>query len=126
MGLSLLCAIAATWFVAIHDHPLDEAIVAGMTSPECAGISRIPAGSVLFAALPDGDICRSYFLYRSTQPYAANDLNSYGKLVMQARVAEFWKLMAYVLVLWALGVALVIGGALMVRRFFTRDLHHNP
>ena len=120
VGMSLLLAMAATWFAAIHDYPVDEAIVAGMTSPECRAISRIPAGSVLFATLPDSDICRSYFLYRSTQPYAANDAPSYVNLVMQSRVAEFWRLIVYVLMLWVFAIAVVLGGVCMIRRFFTR------
>jgi hypothetical protein len=85
-GMSLLLAIAATWGAAIHAYPVDKAIVAGMISPECGAVGWIPAGAMLFARLTDSDICRPYFLYRSTQRDAADDAHFYMKPVMQARV----------------------------------------
>jgi hypothetical protein len=72
--VSMLFMTAMTWVGAIVDHPLDNAIMTGMTSSECARIGRIPPGSVLFAAPPDDDICRSYFLYRATDQNAASDI----------------------------------------------------
>ena len=108
---------AMTWVGAIVDHPLDNAIMTGMTSSECARIGRIPPGSVLFAAPPDDDICRSYFLYRATDQNAASDVRSYTNLIQHERVAEFWKRIGNALLLWLIVTAAVVCSVALLRRF---------
>jgi hypothetical protein len=112
----MLFATAMIWLSAIVDHPIDKAIVTRMMSPECARIGRIPPGSVLFATLPDDDICRSYFLYRATDHNAASDARSYTSLILHERVAEFWKRIGYVLLLWSIITGFAIGGVTLLRR----------
>lgn len=121
--LSMLCATSMTWLIAIFDHPVDDAIVAGMMSPECAKVGRMPPGSVLFATLPDGEICRSFFLYRATAQNAASDAPAYQSMIMQERVGEFWRMIGYVLLLWLMVTAVVAGFAGLIRRLFARRSH---
>ena len=118
-GVSMLFVTAMTWLGAIFDHPVDDAIVTGMTSPECAMIVRMLPGSVLFAALPDDDLCRSFFLYRATAQNAAGDVHSYVSAIMQERGAEFWRRIGYVLLLWLIVTTAVTGGVSLIRRLFT-------
>ncbi|MFP4894919.1 hypothetical protein [Paraburkholderia sp. EG304] len=124
-SLSTLVVTAITWLSAIVDLPIDDAIVAGMTAPQCARVGSMPSGSVLLAALPDDAICRSFFLYRATTQNAAMDAPSYTNMIMQERVGEFWKMIGYVLLLWLLASATVVGLARQLKRFFTCRMHRS-
>jgi hypothetical protein len=123
-GVSLFFVTAITWLGAMFDHPIDGAIVTGMTSPECGTIGRAPPGSVLLAALPDEDVCRSFYLYRATDQNAASDAHAYVSAIMHEWVAEFWRRIGYVLLLWLIVTAAIIGGVALVKRLLTRHLHH--
>ncbi len=103
-------AIAITWTGVVYDYPVNAAIAAGMTAPECADVRRMPAGSLLTAAPPESDICRSFFLYRTALPDAADDLHSYVRSIREDRVNEFRLLIGYV---WLLSFA-VVGIAFMI------------
>lgn len=109
--LSVLMAIAITWTGVVYDHPVNAAITAGMTAPECADVRRMPAGSLLMVAPPESDICRSFFLYRTALPDAADDVRSYVRSVKDERVDEFRLLIGYVWVLSfaTVGIAFMIG-----------------
>ncbi len=96
--LGAILAIGITWAGSIADHPIDTAITAGMTSPACAEVRAMAAGSLLSASLPNNDICRSFFLYRATFSDATNDTGTYAASVMQDRIDEFWQLVGYVAV----------------------------
>ncbi|SOE96676.1 hypothetical protein SAMN05414139_09654 [Burkholderia sp. D7] len=98
-ALSALLTIGITWAGSIVDHPIDTAITAGMTSPACAEVRAMAAGSLLSASLPNNDVCRSFFLYRATFSDAAADAGAYATSVMQDRIDEFWQLIGYVGVL---------------------------
>jgi len=98
-ALSALLTISITWAGSIVDHPIDSAITAGMTSPACAEVRAMAAGSLLSASLPNNDVCRSFFLYRATFSDATDDAGAYATSVMQDRIDEFWQLIGYVGVL---------------------------
>jgi hypothetical protein len=98
-ALSAVLAIGITWAGSIADHPVDAAIMAGMTSPACAEVRARAAGSLLSAPLPNNDICRSFFLYHATFPDATDDAGAYAASVMQDRIDEFRELIGYVAVL---------------------------
>jgi hypothetical protein len=121
--MGLILAIGMTWLGAICDFPVDAAIVAAMNAPECASVRAVPAGSRLAAALPDSDICLPFFIYRASFPNAADDAQSYQTWVLQQRVGEFWQLIGYVLVLWAVVLCGIALGTLAVRRL-VRHLRH--
>jgi hypothetical protein len=121
--LGILAVTAMTCLSAILDHPIDDAIIAGMTAPQCARVGTMPSGSVLLSAPPDDAICRSFFLYRATTQNAARDASSYTNMIMRERVGEFWKMIGYVLLLWLLASATVVGLVRLLRRFFTSRLH---
>jgi hypothetical protein len=119
-GVCLLLALGTTWLGASYDFPVDAGVVAGMNAPECASVRALPAGSRLAAALPDSDICLPFFMYRASFPNAANDAQSYQTWVLQQRVGEFWQLIGYVLVLWAVGLCAIALGAVAVARLVRR------
>jgi len=98
-ALSAVLAIGITWAGSIADHPIDTAITAGMTSPACAEVRAMAAGSLLSASLPNNDLCRSFFLYRATFSDATDDAGAYAASVMQDRIDEFRQLIGYVGVL---------------------------
>jgi hypothetical protein len=98
-ALGAVLAIGITWADSIADHPIDTAITAGMTSPACAEVRTMAAGSLLSASLPNNDICRSFFLYRATFSDATDDAGAYAASVMQDRIEEFRHLIGYVAVL---------------------------
>lgn len=113
VALSVLLSISITWAGSTIDHPIDTAITAGMTSPECAEVRAMPAGSLLSAALPNNDVCRSFFLYRATFSDATDNAGSYEASVMQDRIDEFWQLIGYVglLSFAAVGIAFTLAAA---------------
>jgi len=119
-----LFAICLTWIGSIYDHPTDDSIVTGMASPECASVRAVSAGSILSASQPDSDICVSFFLYRTTHPGAAGNADSYVASIMQERVAEFWQLIGYVLLLWLVTFIMVGGAVWVVRSFIRRHRRH--
>ncbi|WP_233837742.1 hypothetical protein [Paraburkholderia sp. ZP32-5] len=123
--VSLLFVTAVTWLNAIFDHPIDDAVVTGMMSPECVKVSRMPAGSVLSAAQPDDEICRSFFLYRATTQNAAGDVASYQNMIMRERVGEFWRMIGYALVLWLLVTAACLGFARLLKRIVASRMHRS-
>ncbi|WP_225034131.1 hypothetical protein [Paraburkholderia sp. XV] len=112
---SATLAIATTWLGAIFDFPVDFGVVAGMKAPECAPVRASPAGSQLAAALPESDRCLAFFMYRASFPDAADDAASYQTWVLQRRVAEFWQLIGYVLVLWFVILCVSATAALAIR-----------
>ena len=113
--LSAILATGVTWGGAIYDHPVDASIMAGMAAPECAIVGAMPAGSVLLAVQPDNDICRSYFLYRTSIPNSTNDANSYMRSVMQDRIDEFRQLIGYVWLLCLATVGIIVALAYVIR-----------
>jgi len=123
VALSGLLAAAVTWAGSVYDHPLDAAIMAGMAAPECAGVRKITAGSLLPARQPDDDICRSFFLYRTTFPDATDNERAYVTSITQDRTDEFRQLIGYasLLSLAAVGVALAL--ALAFRSLHGRYRH---
>ncbi|XUW90472.1 hypothetical protein OH764_26225 [Burkholderia sp. M6-3] len=126
-----LFATCLTWIGSIYDHPIDDSIMTGMKTPECASVYAMPAGSVLSASQPDSDICLSFFLYRTTHSSPAANTDAYVVSIMQGRVAEFWQLIGYVLLLWFV-TCILVGGTVWVVRWFlkhhryhtSRPLHH--
>jgi hypothetical protein len=98
-ALGAVLAIGIAWAGSIADHPIDTAITAGMTSPACAEVRAMAAGSLLSASLPNNDICRSFFLYRPTFSDATDDAGAYAASVMQDRIDEFRQLIGYAAVL---------------------------
>jgi hypothetical protein len=98
-ALGAVLAIGITWAGSIADHPINTAITAGMSSPACAEVRAMAAGSLLSASMPNNDICRSFFLYRATFSDATNDTGTYAASVMQDRIDEFRHLIGYVAVL---------------------------
>ncbi|AOJ06555.1 hypothetical protein [Burkholderia mayonis] len=124
VGLSVLFAIGVAWISAIVDHPVEQAIVDGMTASECAKVRAMPAGSLLSATQPDNAVCRSFFLYRAAYVDAASSAAGYSAAVMRARVDEFWQLVGYVLALWFVFVCIVVAIVLIVRRLFEQHAGH--
>lgn len=122
--VSLLGVIAVTWLLAIMANPVDSAVVAGMESPQCASVGRIPAGSVLLTDPQVDGICGSYYLYRATHENAVGDARSYTGAILDARVAEFWQRIWYVLLLWLLVTGLVVGAVGIFKHFFSRHQHN--
>ena len=118
--LSVAIAIGMTWAGSIYDHPIDPSIMAGMAAPECAEVRAMRAGSLLPARQPDSDVCRSFYLYRTTFPDAADDLPSYTASVMQGRISEFRQLVGYVCLIWLAIVGIAIGVAYAVRLGYQR------
>lgn len=118
--LMVIIAIGMTWAGSTYDHPIDRSIVVGMGAPECAEVRAMRAGSLLLARQPDSDICRSFFLYRTTFPDAADDLHSYMASVMQDRIGEFRQLVGYVCLLWLAVAGVVIGLTYAVRFGYQR------
>lgn len=116
----LVLAIGTTWLGATYDFPVDAGVVTGMNAPECAPVRDLLAGSLLADALPDSDICRSFFLYRTSFPNAADDAASYRTWVMHERVGEFWQLIGYVLALWFIAMCGIAFAIVVVRRLVRR------
>lgn len=98
-ALSAVLAIGITWAGSIADHPIDTTIVPGMSSPACAEVRAMAAGSLLSVPLPNNDICRSFLLYRATFPDATDDAAAYAASVVQDRIDEFRQLIGYVAIL---------------------------
>ncbi|WP_144158143.1 hypothetical protein [Paraburkholderia sp. BCC1885] len=118
--LSVMLAIGTTWAGSTYDHPMDRSIVTGMKAPECAEVRVMRAGSLLLARQPDSDVCRSFFLYRTTFPDAANDPHAYMASVMEDRIGEFRQLVGYVCLLWLAVAGVVIGVVYTVRFGYRR------
>jgi hypothetical protein len=118
--LSVILAIGVTWAGSTYDHPVDRSILAGMAAPECAEVRAMRAGSLLLAIQPDSDVCRSFFLYRTTLPDAADDPRSYKAFIMQDRIGEFRQLVGYVFLLWLAVTGVAIGVAYVVRFGYRR------
>jgi hypothetical protein len=118
--LSVVIAIAMTWVGSAYDHPVDRSVMAGMAAPECAEVRTMRAGSLLLATQPDSDVCRSFFLYRTTFPDAADDARSYAASVIQDRIGEFRQLVGYVCLLWLAVMGIVFGVAYAVRLGYQR------
>lgn len=108
--VGLMLAAGTTWLGVRYDFPVDEAVVAGMDAPECASVRTLPSGSLLVVALPENHRCWPFFLYRMSFADAPSDAASYEAWTLHQRVAEFWRLIGYVLALWwaALGAAALI------------------
>lgn len=118
--LSIALGIGVTWAGSTYDHPVDRSIMAGMAAPECAEVRTMRAGSLLLATQPDSDVCRSFFLYRTTFLDAADDARSYAASVIQDRIGEFRQLVGYVCLLWLAVVGIVFGVAYAVRLGYQR------
>jgi hypothetical protein len=123
IGVSALLATGMTWAGSIYDHPIDTSIMAGMAAPECAQVRAMRAGSLLLATQPDGDICRSLFLYRIAFADAANSAPSYTTSIMQDRFGEFRQLIGYVCLLWLAVVGIAIALAYAIRAGYGRCRH---
>lgn len=113
--LSLLILTGVAWLMAIDGHPVDRAVLAGMSDPACAAVHEVRAGSLLMAQQPDSEVCRSYFIYRSGAVDAADDPYAYRLDVMHQRVEAFWQIFAFVLVLWGATIGVAAGGLLAIR-----------
>lgn len=118
--LSAIPAIDMTWAVSTYDHPIDQSIMAGMATRECAEVRAMRAGSLLLTAQPDNDVCGSVYLYRTTFPDDADDAHSYTASVMQHRISEFHQLVGYVFLTWLAVVGVVIGVTDAVRLGYQR------
>jgi hypothetical protein len=55
----------------------------------------------------------------------AMDAPSYTNMIMQERVGEFWKMIGYVLLLWLLVSAAIVGLVRLLKRLFTSCLHRS-
>ncbi|AIP35372.1 putative membrane protein [Paraburkholderia xenovorans LB400] len=115
VALSGLLAAAVTWAGSVYDHPLDPAIMAGMAAPECAGVRAIAAGSLRPASQPDDDICRSFFLYRTTFSDATDNARAYVDSIARDRADEFRQLIGYVFLLSLAGVGVAFAFAFAFR-----------
>jgi hypothetical protein len=122
----LVLAIGTTWLGATYDFPVDAAVVAGMSEPQCAFVRALPAGGRLAAPLPDGDVCLPFFLYRASYANAADDAHAYRTWILQERLGEFWQLIGYVLALWFVAMCGIAMGALVVGRLVRRLRHARP
>ena len=120
--LTLLVVIGATWVVAIRDHPVSESVVAGLNTPGCAALATAQPGSGTAAMQSRSPACEAYLDYRAAHPGMAGDQQGYAAALMQSRVAEFWRLIGYVLVFWAIAMVVAIGIALAVRRLAGRHV----
>jgi len=118
--LSILIAIGMTWAGSTYDHPIEGSIMAGMAAPECAEVRAMRAGALLLSRQPENEVCRSFYLYRTTFPDAADDPPSYMASVMQDRISEFRQLVGYVCLLWLALAGVVIGGTCVVRLGYHR------
>jgi len=98
-SLVVLCGVG--WFAAIAGHPVDDAVVFGMTAPECEAVGDDRAGSLLTSKQPDSDVCRSYFIYHTAFADAADDPYTYRIWVMRQRVHSFWLIFPYLIIVWA-------------------------
>lgn len=116
--LSGLAAVAITWAGSVYDHPLDPAIMAGMAAPECAGVRTIAAGSLRPASQPDDDICRSFFLYRTTFSDATDNARAYVDSITRDRADEFRELIGYVFLL-----SLAVAGVALAVALAFRSVH---
>ncbi|PQP10240.1 hypothetical protein C5615_33830 [Burkholderia cepacia] len=116
IGLCVLLSSAATWIGAIYDHPISTAIVDGMNTAECAAVGQLRAGSLLTSPIPEHDVCMPLFVYRASYADAASNVTSYRAWILEQRVAEFWRLIGYVLLLSAAISAVVAVSMLIIRR----------
>lgn len=119
-GLCLVLSVITTWGGALYDNPLSAAVVDGMNARECASVSSAPRSSILTASIPDDDICLPCFIYRVSYQDAASNEHAYRAWVLERRVAEFWQLIGYVLLLWAMAM----GGIGLVAWIVIRLVRH--
>lgn len=123
VALSALLVVAVTWTGSVYDYPLDTAVMAGMVAPECAGVRSVAAGSLLPARQPDDDICRSFFLYRTTSADATDNTRAYITSIGQDRTDEFTQLIGYVSLLSLMAVDAALALTLGFRAMHARYRH---